>query len=69
MAGMVYTSIDAEKLTTAEFYGIALRDLASEHDDVALFDCKDSVLGVPFAGVGWNFEKKLISLLKCWMAK
>ena len=34
MGGMVYTSIDATKLTTAECYGLALCELAEEHPEI-----------------------------------
>lgn len=61
MAGMVYTSIDAEKLTTAEFYGIALRDLAAEHDDVVALTA-DLAKSTKIAAFAKEYPERLINV-------
>ncbi len=60
MGGMVYTSIEAERLTTAEYYGKALHDLGEEHPEVIALtaDLAKSTKIAPFTKA---FPERLIN--------
>ncbi|NLL62847.1 MAG: transketolase family protein [Ruminococcaceae bacterium] len=59
--GLSYNAIEAEKLTTAEYYGKALHDLAVEHSDVVALTA-DLAKSTKVAAFSKAFPERLINL-------
>jgi len=61
MGGMTYTSIEAEKLTTAEYYGKALHDLGVEHPEVVALTA-DLAKSTKISAFAKEFPDRLINV-------
>lgn len=61
MGGMTYTSIEAEKLTTAEYYGKALHDLGVEHPEVLALTA-DLAKSTKISAFAKEFPERLINV-------